>query len=215
MKKLIALLCLCITFGCASPIFAQCDKNAGHCSHNKTECKSSHPKLMTPGTVKLLKENYIKENLTLNDNQKDAFWKAYQKYEAAKTQANETARTAMEKAGISNHECCKEGNRPTDEQAVAAYTIQLEKRQALLAAEQAFFKEISKNLTKEQIAQYLRLEKSFMAEMHKLNSGNRCEKQHQPCGNHAEAGCHKPDQKTIHPDVPAHKQPATNTPTQK
>ena len=147
----------------------------------------------------MLKEEFFKENLKLNDNQKDAFWKSYNKYEAAKKQANENEKTAKEKAGIPAHHGCKShGNcQMTDQQKVKAYSIQLEKRQALLSAEQTFLKEISKNLTDEQIAQYLGLEKAFHMEMAKLKGAEFSQhgEGHHNCG-------HRPDMSKVKMDKP-------------
>lgn len=169
------------------------------------ECHKDVPKLLTPSSIAMLKEEFFKENLNLNANQKDAFWKAYNKYTAAQKQAMENEKKAMEKAGIPAHHCSKDANasKPTAEQKVAAYSIQLEKRQAMLTAEQNFLNEISKALTKEQVAQYLQLEKAFKMEMAKLHGQGHgqgfhhqsCDKgnahgEGHGCGQHAEGEHH-------------------------
>lgn len=178
MKRIIAVVCFCITLGISSSAFAQCDKHATPCNHNQptcnhdqSACKMSHPQLLSPAAIKLLKENYINENLPMSDKEKDAFWKSYNKYQKALEQARADAKAAREKAGIP---CCKDkdAKQPTDAQKVAMYNIQLNKRQAELTAEQTFFKEISKTLNEEQVAKYLGLEKSFKMELAKLHHDN-------------------------------------------
>lgn len=166
MKKVIVFFSILAIIGFSIPANAQCQKEGHSCNGHTEMCKMTHPKLITPSTVKLLKENYIKENLELKDNQKDAFWKSYNKYQAALEQAKTDAKAAREKANIP---CCKDAKAQlTDAQKVATYNIQLTKRQAELTAEQTFFKEISKNLTEAQIATYLGLEKSFNMELARL-----------------------------------------------
>lgn len=184
MKKILVLFSFCAMILACTPSFAQnapqkentCDKENHQCTH---QCHQ--PKILTPASIAMLKEEFFKENLKLNDNQKDAFWKSYNKYENAKKQAMENEKTAMSKAGLPEHHGCQDhgGAKLTDEQKVSMYSIQLEKRQAMLTAEQTFFKEISKTLNNEQIAQYLELEKCFNMEMHKLNGT-----QHDACNQH-------------------------------
>lgn len=192
MKKIFVLFSLCAMLFAWNSVSAQENKEAHHCSQGHAQCshQCQQPKLLTPNSIAMLKEEFFKENLKLNDNQKDAFWKSYNKYEAAKKQANENEKTAKEKAGIPAHHGCKShGNcQMTDQQKVKAYNIQLEKRQALLSAEQTFFKEISKNLTDEQIAQYLGLEKAFQMEMAKLKGSEYGHHQGQPKNPHHNSG---------------------------
>ena len=73
----------------------------------------------------------------------------------------------MEKEGIPAQGCCKKGEpaKLTSDQKVKAHTIDLEKKQALLAAERSFFKEISKSLDKDMVVHYLDVEKGFKREM--------------------------------------------------
>lgn len=169
MKRIIAVVCFCIALGISAS--AQCDKHAATCNHDQHNCKTSQPQLLTPAAVNLLKENFFNENLPMNDKQKDAFWKSYNKYQKALEQAHADAKAAREKAGIP---CCKNTDtKPTDAQKVAMYNIQLNKRQAELTAEQAFFKEISKSLNEEQLATYLGLEKKFKMELAKLQHNNK------------------------------------------
>lgn len=201
MKKIFVLFSLCAMLFAWNSVSAQENKEAHQCSKEHAQCshQCQQPKLLTPNTISMLKEEFFKENLKLNDNQKDAFWKSYNKYEAAKKQANENEKTAKEKAGIPAHHGCKShGNcQMTDQQKVKAYSIQLEKRQALLSAEQTFLKEISKNLTDEQIAQYLGLEKAFHMEMAKLKGAefSQHSEGHHNCG-------HRPDMSKVKMDKP-------------
>lgn len=214
MKKTFVLFSLCALILASIPTFAQnapngeptCNKENHPCTH---QCHQ--PQILTPASIAMLKEEFFKENLKLNDNQKDAFWKAYNKYEKAKKQAMENTKANMEKAGLPSHHGCKDhGNaKLTDEQKVAMYRIQLENRQAMLTAEQNFFNEISKTLSNEQIAQYLDLEKLFNMELHKLNAA-----QHADCNHHQTHGdrhpgngprpeCHKSDMQSETPQKDA------------
>lgn len=177
MKRLFVLFSLCAVLAAGSSVQAQCSKDANKCQKNNKECgQKCHPSLMTPATVDLLKEAYLKENLKLNDNQKDAFWKSYNKYGEAQKQAAENKKQSMLKAGFSGACCKMDTVKPTDEKIVACHNIRLEYQQALLKAEQTFFNEISKNLSKEQVAQYIRLEKGFEMEMKGLMKKDCCKK---------------------------------------
>lgn len=205
MKRIIAVVCFCIALGISSSAIAQCDKHAETCNHNQTSCKMSQPQLLSPSAIKLLKENYINENLPMSDKEKDAFWKSYNKYQKALKQAHADAKAAREKAGIP---CCKDKDaKPTDAQKVAMYNIQLNKRQAELTAEQTFFKEISKTLNDEQLAKYLGLEKSFKMELAKLQHGNKNKGLNSRCGQHLiqdtpNVKCNQPAKPIVKPGKP-------------
>jgi len=193
MKKSL-VLSICAILMASMTTFAQnTPTSAPTCNKEKAECsKQCHqPQILTPATIAMLKEEFFKENLKLNDKQKDAFWKSYNKYENAKKQACENAKAAREKAGLPARQGCKSSQsvKFTDEQKVACYKIQLEKRHDMLTAEYTFLEEISKTLTAEQVAQYLDLEKAFEMQMAKLG-GKGCG-QHEGCGQHGGEGQHQ------------------------
>lgn len=188
MKKIFVLFSLCAFMMVGTSAFAQ--ESNHKCQHGGKECNHQcHPKVLTPNTISMLKEEFFKENLTLNDNQKDAFWKSYNKYENAKKQAKENAHAAMKKAGLPEGQCCKnvKPDNLTADQKVALNNIQLDSRQALLNAEQTFYKELAKNLTNEQIVKYMHLEKVFQMEMAKMNGGEGCgHGHHDGCQGHCD-----------------------------
>lgn len=191
MKKSFLLLSLCAILLASMTTSAQNSaKSAPTCNKENAECTHHchQPQILTPATVAMLKEEFFKTNLKLEDKQKDAFWKAYNKYENAKKQACENTKAAREKAGLPEHQGCKnhQNVKLTDAQKVACYTIQLENRQAMLTAEQNFLKEIAKTLTDEQVAQYLELEKTFNREMAQLNG--RGHEKHEGCGHQCGEG---------------------------
>ncbi len=178
MKKILVLTSLFALMMAWTPSFAQNAKDTvpEKCSKQCSKQCCSQPKILTPETVKMLKEAYFKENLKMDEKQQTAFWKSYNNYENAKKQACTNAKAAMEKAGLPAIPDCKSpcNAKLTADQKVAQLNIQLEKRQAMLSAEQTFYKELSKTLNNEQIAQYLDLEKSFQMEMRKLQGNEGC-----------------------------------------
>lgn len=193
MKKLFVLFSL-LAIMAGTSAFAQ--ENAGKCNKEGKECsKQCHPQLLTPKVVDMLKEEFFKENMKLENNQNEAFWKAYHKYENAQKQAKEKAKAAKEKAGIPAGHCCHAESHAklTADQQVAIHNIQLETKQAMISAEQAFYKEIAKTLNNEQIAQYMHLEKAFQMEMMKIK-GN-----HHDCkgGDHSPKDCSHACSKSI------------------
>lgn len=188
MKKIFVLFSLCALMMVGTTAFAQ--EGNHKCQHDGKECAHQcHPKVLTPNTISMLKEEFFKENLKLNDNQKDAFWKSYNKYEAAKKQAKENAKAAMKKAGLPEGHCgnCKNHEKLTADQKVALHNIQLESRQAMLNAEQTFYKELAKSLSNEQIVDYMGLEKAFQMEMAKMKGAEGCGHRG-GCKGHGEGG---------------------------
>ncbi len=189
MKKIFVLFSMCALMMVGTSAFAQ--EGQHKCQHDGKECthQCHQPKVLTPNTISMLKEEFFKENLKLNDNQKDAFWKAYNKYENAKKQAKENAKAAMKKAGLPEGHCPKsmDHGKLTADQKVALHNIQLESRQAMLKAEQTFYQELAKSLTNEQIVEYMGLEKAFQMEMAKMMGGDKCGN-HGGCQGHGEGG---------------------------
>lgn len=171
MKKIFSILSL------AAFIFAGISANAQVVTAQKSnpnhpECSREHSHnsgspILTPKAINMLKEEYLKSNLSFPEKELNAFWKYYKRLEDNKLKACENAKAAMEKAGIPTDQCCKEGKpaKLTDEQKVSAHQIMLQKHQDILSAEQQFFKELLKNFTTEQVAQYLQLEKDFEKEL--------------------------------------------------
>lgn len=188
MKKIFVLFSLCALMMVGTSAFAQ--EGNHKCQHEGKECTHQcHPKVLTPNTISMLKEEFFKENLKMDDKQKDAFWKAYNKYENAKKQAKENAKAAMKKAGLPEGHCPKsmDHGKLTADQKVALHNIQLESRQAMLKAEQTFYQELAKSLTNEQIVEYMGLEKAFQMEMAKMMGGDKCGN-HGGCQGHGEGG---------------------------
>ena len=206
MKKVFVLFSMFAIMMAGYSAFAQ--EGEHHCQHQGQEGhKCSHqcqqPKILTENTVTMLKEEFFKANLKLNDNQKDAFWKSYNKYETAKKQAKENAHAAMKKAGLPEHACAMADKAQfTPDQKVALHNIQLDARQAKLSAEQTFYKELAKNLNNEQIAQYMQLEKLFQMQMAKMNKGEACG-HNGGCQGHGDA--HAKDAHHCMGNQPAHK----------
>ncbi len=196
MKKMFLLFSLSALL-LGGKVYAQNSNNNtdSKTTTEKGQCEKScqkPPQVLTPESIELLKEAYIKENLTMSDKEQTAFWKSYEKYNEAKKQACDDAKSAMEKAGIKTScekkdksEQTKEDTKPTAEQQVTMKTIQMEKRQSMLSAEQTFYKELAKNLSNDQIVQYMQLEKAFQMEMKKLqqrDQGPRCCEGMPQCG---------------------------------
>ncbi len=195
MKKLFVLFSL-LAIMSGTSVFAQ--DSAGKCNKDGKECsKECHSKLLSPKVMDMIKEEFFKENMKLESKQNDAFWKAYYKYESAQKQAKENAKAAKEKAGITTGHCSHGNNHAklTADQQVAMHNIQLETRQSLLSAEQTFYKELSKNLSNEQIAQYMQLEKSYQMEMMKIKGNHHDSKGHGNSPKDCSHPCAKPGDK--------------------
>lgn len=111
-------------------------------------------------TMMKLKREYISENFTLQENQKEAFWKAYDAYTNAEFKAFQEQREAKEAAGIPRMHP-DSTQQLTDEQILASYRIKLETRAKLLKAEMDFFNALTKCLTAEQVDEYYKLEHKF------------------------------------------------------
>ncbi|MCR4681361.1 MAG: hypothetical protein K5636_07120 [Bacteroidales bacterium] len=157
MKKLFVMFGVCAFLFASTQAFAQVKEKPVEAPKEKMCEKSCDSKFADPEVIAQFKMEYLHNHLKYEGKQNDAFWKAYDKYNKAQQAAQEKYKKALEKEGIPANQCCmKEGNdKLSPAQKTKAYTLDLGKRQSLLAAEQTFFKEISKALNKEQIAQYL------------------------------------------------------------
>lgn len=131
-------------------------------------------------TMMQLKRNFFKDNFTLNDNQKDAFWKAYDARETAEYQAMAEQRQKKEAAGVTGRVGFDSIQYLSNEQIIAIYSSRFEAKEKIAQIEKTFFNELVKCLTPVQIDQYYQLERKFKHSAAKKASDKRFKIKPQP-----------------------------------
>ena len=125
--------------------------------------------------VMKLKKEYIENNFTLTEEQKEPFWAAFDAYAKAEYEAFQKSRGALRAAGIDHHVVADSIEYLSDNQIVSLYSIRLETRRNLLEAESTFLKAISQCLSGQQVNEYFQLERKFKrsAASHRTDAGRK------------------------------------------
>lgn len=162
-------------------------------------------------TMMKLKREYFQENFKLKDQQKDAFWAAYDAYTKAEFEAFNASRDAMKKAGITKHVRPDSVQFLPDEQILALYDSRLSTKQKLAQAEYDFFVAISKCLTAKQVDEYFQLDRKFKRSAAKHQGEHECKHgdHHPHSGNCNHSGDCKHGNDCKQP-VPSHPHPSTH-----
>ena len=149
MKKIFTFILICVMV-----VAVNAQNNASASTGHKCEKQDCQ-------TMMQLKRSFIEENFMLKDQQRDAFWKAYDKRETAEYQAMSEQRQKKEKVGITGRVGFDSIQYLSDEQILAIYSSRVEAKEKLAQIEKTFFDELVKCLTPSQIDQYYQLERKF------------------------------------------------------
>ena len=149
MKKIFALLIIC---ACALGLRAQGSQDEG----KKHNCQTQDCQ-----TMMNLKRDFMEKNFPLKDQQKDAFWAAYEQREKAVFDIMSEQRALRKEAGISKYIAPDSIQFLTDEQITVIYRTRMTMKEKLAQVDHQFFNKLVDCLTPKQIDQYYQLEASF------------------------------------------------------